>query len=219
MERNQRLSAIILKQRVIGESHAGITLFCAEHGLLQAIAHGVHSLRGSLRGKIAVYSAGEFDLYHDPVKGSTKVVDVVIENQFPGIRENIERYYTASLWAEIILKTHGGGEAAAYVYSLLHEGLEMLDACRPESIRQLSIHILVRWLDGVGGISDRDIRELNPDAVPVLHTALVQDLAAAMRQAMPEPVQRHLLGWCYRKLQHETEGELNTLRTGKGIIV
>ncbi|MFW5801965.1 MAG: DNA repair protein RecO [Spirochaeta sp.] len=219
MQRDQCFTAIILSQRPVGEIHAGVTLLTEYQGMVSAIAHGVHSARGSLRGKIAPFTIAEFDLYHDPVKNRSKITDVVIETQLPGIRENIERYFTASLWAEIILKTHGGGEASSFVYSLLYESLHSLSMCDPRDIRRRSIQFLLRWLDGVGGIEDRQLSLLSAESLMYVHTSLRTELQESFSVALPEESQRQLLGWCYRVLYQEIELELNTLRTGRGIIV
>ncbi|AFG37503.1 DNA repair protein RecO [Spirochaeta africana] len=219
MERNQRFTAVILKQRPVGETHAGLTILSPSQGLVSVIAHGVHSVRGSLRGKIAPFTIAEFDIYHDPVKNRRKVADMVIDTQLPGIRENIERFYTASLWAEIILKTHGGGEAAGFVYSLLTESLRLLDECRPEQIRRLSIQFLLHWLDGVGGIDERYLHRLPAPVLAYVHQSLMSELPPMLGSLLVEDHEKRLLGWCYRLLRSEIELDLNTLRTGVGIIV
>lgn len=219
MDRTKRISAVILKIYSIGESHAGVMLFSADEGISSAIAHGLRSVKGRLRGKIAPYTIAEFDLYFNPVKKSCKILDVYNEEQLPGIRNDIERFYTASLWAEIVLKTHGGGQAAAFVYHLLTENLHMLDTCRAEEIRLLSIVFLLQWLDGVAGIDGDLFHKIHPAAREFAHLVLGEKTVNMHEYSLPQDLQANLLGWCYRQLETEIESELNTLKTGRGIIV
>ncbi|GAB6090913.1 DNA repair protein RecO [Spirochaeta dissipatitropha] len=219
MDRTKRISAVILKIYPIGESHAGVKLFSSDEGISSAVAHGLRSVKGRLRGKIAPFTIAEFDLYLNPVKNSCKILDVYSEDQLPGIRDNIERFYTANLWAEIVLKTHGGGQAAAFVYQLLIENLRLLDTCRAEGIRLLSIVFLIQWLDGVAGIDGDVFRKIHPAAQEFAHLILGQKTTNMHEIALPKDVQASLLGWCYRQLETEIESELNTLKTGRGIIV
>ncbi len=154
MSRNQTSSAIVLRSYPIGEIHLGLTLFTEDGGLLQAIAHGANSKRGKLRGLTNPFCYGTAFLYHDPVKKSTKVSDFDVQNFFIGLRENVRRYYTASLWAEVVLKSFGGGESARPLFALFVSSLSLLDGAAEENIAVASIQFLARYLAIVGHLPD-----------------------------------------------------------------
>jgi len=154
MSRNETCNAIVLRSYPIGEIHMGLTLFTEESGLLQAIAHGANSKRGKLRGLTNPFCYGTAFLYHDPVKKSTKVGDFDVQNFFIGLRENVRRYYTASLWAEVVLKSFGGGESARPLFALFVSSLSLLDAATEEMIPVTSVQFLARYLALVGHLPD-----------------------------------------------------------------
>ena len=219
MDRNRRLQAIILKKYPIGDSHDGIILLTEKEGLQSTIAHGARSAKGRLRGQVPLFASGIFDIYTNPVKKSNKIIDIQLLTEYPGIRESIEKFYTASLWAEIALKTHAGGQAAAFVFSLMESGLALLDICADDQVRSLSIHYLLHWLEGVGGIAEPETRNLPSEIRSCLDDFLHSELYDFTKHQLHIANQRKILGWCYHMIEAELETHLNTLKTGAGIIV
>jgi DNA repair protein RecO (recombination protein O) len=154
MTRHRNVEAVILKMYPIGESHAGVSLITAEDGVLRAIAHGVRTAKGRLRGLVQPFAYGETTLYHDPVKNSVKITDFLVRRFHHGIREDLERYYHASLWSEIVLKSFGGGEGANDVFRLYRDCLDVLDTCSGARTRLLGIQFLHRYLEHTGQLPD-----------------------------------------------------------------
>lgn len=150
MNRSRRIEAIVLKTNKIGDLHLGVTMLTPEDGLLQAIAHGANTPRGKLRGLVFPFAVGNCYLYTQPAKQSHKITDFELVQPLLGLRENLRRYYTASLWAESVLKSYATGGDAPSVFGLLHDSLIELNARAPEEADRVSIQFLWRFL-GVNG--------------------------------------------------------------------
>jgi len=150
MSRNQTCSAIVLKTYHIAEIHLGVNLFTRERGLLSAIAHGARSAKGRLRGLTDPFCLGSVYLYTDPVRNSVKITEFDVQEFFLGLRENIRRYYTASLWSEIVLKSYGGGESSEQLFDLFVAAMKQVDNATEQQISLVSIQFLARYLAMVG---------------------------------------------------------------------
>ncbi len=143
MNRNSESDVIILKNSRIGDIHQGVTMLSSDTGLISAIAHGAYSQKGKLRGLTNPFFHGHCYLYTDPVKKSVKITDLVISDYFPGLRESVTRYYSASLWAELVLKTFGGESEA--LFALLLAALRVLD--NADDCSAVTIQFLWRYLE------------------------------------------------------------------------
>ena len=146
MNRSHRTEAIVLKNNRIGEIHKGVVMLTPEHGLLRAIAHGAYSQKGKLRGTTNLFCCGMCYLYTDHAKQSTKVTDFDVREYFPGIREDLVKFYTASLWAETVLKTYATGGDSERLYELFVEALGELQDRPARAAELASIHFVWRFL-------------------------------------------------------------------------
>lgn len=143
MNRNSETDIIILKNSRIGDIHKGVVMLSCDAGLVSAIAHGAYSQKGKLRGVTNPFFHGHAYLYSDPVKKSVKITDLVIADYFPGLRESVTRFYTASLWAELVLKTFGGESET--LFALLLAALRALDGA--DDCSAVTIQFLWRYLE------------------------------------------------------------------------
>lgn len=146
MNRSHRTEAIVLRNHRIGDIHRGVVMLTPE-GLVRAIAHGAHSPRGKLRGTTTMFCCGTAYLYSDRSRDSVKITDFDVRNYFSAIREDLVRYYTASLWAESVLRTYGGGRESALLYELLVQSLGELERRPPAQAELVSVHFVWRFLE------------------------------------------------------------------------
>ncbi|MBN1685789.1 MAG: DNA repair protein RecO [Spirochaetales bacterium] len=170
MTRNLVTEGLILKNGRIGEIHKAVTLLSPGHGILSAIAHGAYKGKSKLSGVTGVFSRSRLYLYHDPVRDSYKITDVEPISCFDNVRGELEKYYTASLWAEVVLRTYAGGGEFGEVYRLFCEALLLLDNCWPEKNDAVLALFLFRYVDSLGYLPDfnacercgRDLEENEP---------------------------------------------------------
>ncbi len=131
MSRNLKGEVIVLKSTRLQEFHKIVYLISPTFGVVQAIAHGAYKGKGKLGASTELFACSTAYLYYDPVKRSYKITEMEPLTFFDAIRGDLARFYTASLMAEVILKSYGGGEGYAQVYQLLKEALGELDAGAP----------------------------------------------------------------------------------------
>ena len=148
--RNSIESAVVLKTARMGEIHRRVTLFTRERGVLYASAHGAGKSVSKLKAAAIPFAHVTAYLYHDPVRDSYKVTDVEPRDVHPAIRADLRKFFTASLWVEIVLRSHGGGSHAEAPYALLVEGLRGLDRAPASAVGPLSVQVLWRSLRQLG---------------------------------------------------------------------
>lgn len=157
MTRNARFEAVILRARRFGEIHKSVTMLSAEEGLISAVAYGAHSHKGRLRGLVAPFHRGVCYLYTNPVKDRHKITDFDVTHYYSGIRENIDRFYAASLWAEVLLKSYAGGGEGEPVYRLFVEALSVLEeAVQRGVVRKTTAQFLWRYFGLIGSRPEVD---------------------------------------------------------------
>jgi len=94
---------------------------------VRAAAYGAASRRGSLRGRVVPFAMGTLRLYR--AGEAVKITEFEVDRYFTAIRESLEAYYHASLWAEIVRKTHGGGAADGDLFDHVIDGFALVDEC------------------------------------------------------------------------------------------
>ena len=163
MNRSHTTEAIVLKNNRIGEIHKGVVMLTPEDGLVRAIAHGAYSQKGKLRGTTNLFCSGSCYLYTDPVKQSTKITDFDVRNYFSGIREDLVKFYTASLWAEAILKTYATGGESDRLYDLFLGSLAQVERRSATEAELVSIPFVWRFLELSGLQPDLDYSAVSGD--------------------------------------------------------
>lgn len=191
MNRSSTTPAIILKNNRIGEIHKGVVMLTPGEGLVRAIAHGAYSQKGKLRGTTNLFCTGTCYLYTDPVKQSTKITDFDVGEYFSGIRDDLVRFYTASLWAEAVLKTYATGGESERVYALLVDSLGELQRRPAAEARRVSVHFVWRFLEYSGLQPDLDHSAMSGEFLaenePIYYAAAEQGFCAEdeAREEMP----------------------------------
>ena len=148
--RNSIESAVVLQAERMGEIHRRVSLFTGERGVLYATAHGAGKAVSKLKAAAIPFALVTAYLYHDPVRNTFKITDVEARNVHPSIRADLSKFFTASLWVEIVLRSHGGGTHAGDLFELLVEALRRLDAAAAADVGQLSAQVLWRSLQHLG---------------------------------------------------------------------
>lgn len=148
--RNSIESAVVLQAARMGEIHRRVTLFTGERGIVYATAHGAGKAVSKLKPAATPFALVTAYLYHDPVRRAFKITDVEARNLHPSIRADLRKFFTASLWVEIVLRSHGGGTHAGDLYELLAEALQRLDAAAGGEVGPLSAQVLWRALQHLG---------------------------------------------------------------------
>ena len=141
---------MVLQAARMGEIHRRVTLFTGERGVVYATAHGAGKAVSKLKAAAIPFALITAYLYHDPVRNSFKITDVEARDLHPSIRADLVKFFTASLWVEIVLRSHGGGTHGGDLFALLAEALQRLDGAAGGDVGQLSAQVLWRSLQHLG---------------------------------------------------------------------
>lgn len=201
MARNLTTEAVVLKNSRIGDIHKGVYLFTKDFGIINAIAHGAYKGKGKLTGVTDPFSYLDCFLYHDPVRDSYKITDVFCKEQFERIRTELFRYYYGSLWAELLIKSYGGGEQTGTLFALLVPSLYLLNGESKPYADYVLLQFLWRFLRIVGagsspdecGMCGRDIETEKPAYYYERENCIVCDMCASSTSPILSPGGRSYL--------------------------
>lgn len=172
--RNQIHQVIVLKSQVSGEIHRSLTFFSLQEGIIFAMAHGTQKVKSKLRAFTEAFGRYTAYLYYNPVKNQYKLNDGEDLRAFEAGHRSIEKFYTASLFAEIILKSYGGGTGHEEIYELLSQSLEILGEIGEARRIYLIIQFVYRFLLINGFFMDLDVcdqcgRSIRPGESLIYH--------------------------------------------------
>src|SRR6056297_2219862 len=148
MARNFHTEGVILKAYRVAEYHKGLIIISPDAGVFHATAFGAYKGKSKLSGVTEPFTAGDFLLYHDPVKDRYKVSEVVPRTYNEALRCDLDRYYTGLFWSELIIKSFGGGSEFAQLYYLLSSALKFLE--NTHHIERANLQYVWRYLDITG---------------------------------------------------------------------
>jgi DNA repair protein RecO (recombination protein O) len=251
MNRSSITEAVVLKKNRVGEIHKALTLLSRDRGLINAMAHGAFKIKSRLRTTSEPFHLVRVYLYHDPVRDQFKITDMESLAALDGIRGNVQRYYAASLWAEVAIRSYGGGENYRELYDLLTGALHLLERASQRQIVRLNCQVLMRVLDILGqrpdlrhcGLCAAELDSYagaylhleeqvlvcggcaRPSAMPVppgalryLQSTLTMSLEAALPIDLEEKALQALKASAYVLIQTVLETNLNTIKSGVGIL-
>jgi recombinational DNA repair protein (RecF pathway) len=116
-------------------------------GLLRPLAYGAQGKRSGLRASAVPYNSGMANLHFDGAKNQWRLLSFDARNTHDGFREDLDRFYTATTWAEILLKTHGAGGDSAALYELSASAFSLLSVSSREEGTRLNLGFLWNFLE------------------------------------------------------------------------
>lgn len=148
--RHIRSPALILRTTPVGEINRLVTLISPSVGVVRAMAYGAARTTSRLRLATLLFMHADLRVYRDPVKDHYKITEIACRDDFGGIRASVPRYFAASLWAEVVLRSPGAADPGG-LFALLRDCLLALHACGPAAQRGLSAQFIWRYL-GLAGL-------------------------------------------------------------------
>ena len=148
MSRTAVYSALVLKNRISGETNSEISLLTAEEGIIKVTVFG--GPKSKLRSHAAPYNSGQVWIYRDKAKSYGKLSDFDVHSWRAGLRELYERTMAAGAIADTILSTHGGGGDWGKALKLAVSTLDALEDANEELCAYLLVHFLWRWAGFLG---------------------------------------------------------------------
>jgi len=96
------------------------------------------------------YASGKAYVYLDPVKDFRKLSDFEVIESYPALREDLDRLWSASLVAELLVKTSGGGGDFHVILGLTRSCLAALDSAPPGGSEPALVLFLWRLVEFLG---------------------------------------------------------------------
>lgn len=151
MDEPLRTTALILRHYPVGENHRNLVFLTREGEVFSATAYGARGRKSSLRPLIFPFHEVALVSRYDRVKDRHQVKEMISRRPFEGVRTEVERYYTASLWAEAVIKSRREGVGAAPGLADLFLGdLAVLADTPPAEVFTPSAHFLWHYLEEEG---------------------------------------------------------------------
>jgi len=123
-------------------------MLSAEEGIVDAFVFG--GPKSKLRSLASPWGAGRAFLYHDPVRDFLKLSDFEVQRPFSGLRENLRKIVSASLVAELLIKTSGGGGDFARVLDMSVDCLGAIEDLGEERVDYPLILFIWRLVELIG---------------------------------------------------------------------
>lgn len=120
-----RYTAIVLKKREVGETDRIYTFFTREAGKVSSIAKGVRKSQAKLAA--ALETGSRSDITVVKTRGMGKIAGAVLEQSFPGIRQNFEALRLLLETISIFDRLVEPEEKDEALYTLLNEYLTTLE--------------------------------------------------------------------------------------------
>jgi len=141
-----KAQAIVLRARRVGDNHRGLQVLVSGRGLVDSLAYGAMSRKSSLRSTALPYNRGTAELHYDGSRRRWRLHSFDPVNTHDGLREDLDRFYTASTWAEILLRSHCSSESSESLFSLVSSALTLLSQCTSRGIPRLNCAFLWNFL-------------------------------------------------------------------------
>ena len=245
MQRSYYTNSIVLNLKPAGENNSTVTLLTPDKGIIYATLYG--GPKSKLRSLVALWHSGKIWLYENPEKKQTKISDMEVANYHASFGQNLFKMYAASLAAELAIKTRcaGSPQECLKLISGFFDGMEL---CDEEGSRLGMLRFLWRYLELMGvrpecsdskafareAISyynvyencftwERD--EQSTHIIPVKNEAVqylaaISELSPSQVRKIPvnKSIYEEIKQFVFFLLERSIETELNTIKTGTGIL-
>lgn len=139
----------MLKSEPLGETHRLGHFLSPDLGLFRAALFGARSLHSKLGPYAVPFQHLEVWLYHQAQRDSWKVTEAREVEALEGLRNGLQRFFAASVWAELALHSHSGGDWESS-YRVLAGGFSLLSRWPEAEVRALSVQFCLKWVHFLG---------------------------------------------------------------------
>lgn len=124
--------AFVLRRVRWSESSLILTLYSLDLGRASAMAKGCLRPKGAFFGRVELFSEGEFTLSRREGRELDTAMEVTVLGHREGLRENVEAFSAAGVFAEWLLAVVShGNEPSQPVYHLLDNVFDLLESGAP----------------------------------------------------------------------------------------
>lgn len=200
MQRHYRTRALLLKSEPLGESHRLGHFLSPDLGLFRAALFGARNLHSKLGPYAVPFQHLEVWLYHQAQRDFWKVTEAREVEALEGLRDGLERFFAASVWAELALYSHSGGDWESS-YRVLAGGLSLLSRWPEAEVRPLCVQFCLKWVQFLG--YPFDLNAVSRDRSRAVRDILERGSADWLRDQVAAPLGEY--GLCAELPLVETE--------------
>ena len=243
MNRSYYTNAIILNLKSAGENNSTVTILTPDKGIIYATLYG--GPKSKLRSLVAQWHSGKIWLYENPEKKQTKISDMEVSNYHTTFGQNLFKMYSASLAAELAIKTRCAG-SPEHCFTLIQGFLDGMELCDEEQSRLGLIRFLWRYLELMGVQPDATVTgafapnsksyynryencfeenqygqycfEVSRQAIDYLAAVSLLQPSQVRMLKIPKSTYEDLKAFVFFLLETNLETELNSIKTGTGIL-
>lgn len=147
MQRSFSYQALVINVKPLGENNSSVTLLTAEKGIIRAVLYG--GPKSKMRSLVAQWNSGTVWLYENPEKNQIKITDFEVKKFHHTFSENLFKNFSASLAAELAMKTHCAG-SNLQCFTLINGFFDGMELCNEEQSKVGLIRFLWRYLELLG---------------------------------------------------------------------
>ena len=145
---SKKMTAIVLKVSDLGESDKIITFFSEQHGKMAGIAKGAKRTKKRFSNKLEMFSLLDV-IYDDRSRpGLVRIAEAELLDPFISLREDYDRYVSATLACNLIYYWTGEYDADKNIFNLLLWALQSMDKGCPALMVQIFFQVKLYTLLG-----------------------------------------------------------------------
>jgi DNA repair protein RecO (recombination protein O) len=122
-----KAEGIILRSMKLGETSKILTLFTREHGVLKVVAKGSRSRKSRYGAILDLLNVIHLVYYHKDTRDLQIISAADIEETFPNLPADLEKWAYANACGELILRAHPAAEATPKLYPILLDCLRTMN--------------------------------------------------------------------------------------------
>jgi DNA repair protein RecO (recombination protein O) len=123
----QRTEAIVLRATDFGESDRIVHLFTREFGRVRGVAKGAKRSLKRFVGSLELLARVDLRFFEKKTADLVRIETATLQDQFPGIRGDLDRFAHACVLAEIVTLATGERETHRPLYDTLTRALALID--------------------------------------------------------------------------------------------
>jgi DNA repair protein RecO (recombination protein O) len=124
----QRTEAVILRATDFGESDRIVHLFTREFGRVRGVAKGAKRSLKRFVGSLELLARVDLRFFEKKTADLVRIETATLQDQFPGIRGDLDRFAHACVIAEIVTLATGERETHRALYDTLVRALTLIDS-------------------------------------------------------------------------------------------
>jgi len=203
------VDAIVLRMIDHGETGRIVTFYTPTLGRIAAMARGARGKSRRFSGHLDLFHRGEATLKSSRRGGLATLAEFSAGQLYDSLRQDLERFATASFFVELVLMSTVDHDPAADQFALIAEALETVATSDRPLRPDVILSFQLRWFDALGELPDLSGGDLADAHLPHLDDGAIA-VARALSQGVNvrdlDEARFRAVGALTRALRHRISG-------------